>query len=103
MRVTVDEDLEDFLNVLSSCLFIVDISGRAQHSVKLDLLKVTLHKPGESLTDLDILRSDDWVLRDVGRLLLFLLDVLLIGASSAHVLLCVNVRHTFCNAAFSFN
>lgn len=102
--VTVNEDVENLLNVVSNAVSVVDVGRGAQDAVQVLLLLVLAHQGLHDLGDLNISGSDHWVLGDVGnRLRFLLLNVVHVGVVSPACL--VLLRHIvyFCNVKKSID
>ena len=105
IRVTVDEDSKDFLNVLSNSVLVVKIRGGTQNAMQLLLGLVISHELLHNFTDLNVTWTNHRVLWDIGCLaLLFLLLNLGLGPALAPFFSFFLLRHfDFCNVKSDYN
>ena len=104
IRVTVDEDSEDFLNVVSDGVLVVEIRGGAQNAMQVLLGFVISNKLLHNFTNLNVTRTNHRVLWDVGWVALFFLLNLGFGPALAPFFRFFLLRHfDFCNVKSDYN
>ena len=102
--VTVDKDSKDFLNVISHGVLVVKVRGGTQNAMQVLLGFVVSHELLHNFTDLNVTRTNQRVLGDVGcRALLFFFN-LGFGPAVAPFFALILLRHfDFCNVKSDYN
>ena len=104
IRVTVDKDSKDFLNVISHGVLVVKVRGGAQNAMQVLLGFVISNELLHKFTDLNVTRTNQRVLWDVGCLALLFLFNLGFGSAVAPFFALFLLRHfDFCNVKSDYN